>query len=251
MKKIAFHTFITDENVVRLGAFKMIQSFKHFHPDIPLIIFNSKHLAEQCIKYNQDLRFCNPLICKLLEDKYETIVHIDSDMIVVDRFDEILECNYDVAIVRNNSDYNTAGSGPGLTAKGSVNINEYANCGLYAIKNRQILNDWIELNKKIGQEFSHFEQDTFNICIRNIPNLNIKLLDPIESNLYYGTANLYGKARHNESWKDVVVKDGKFYLNNKLIKAFHDAGGGSYRLDIDHLFSSEVAKHIKELCYII
>lgn len=251
MKKIAFHTFITDENIVRLGALKMIQSFKHFHPDIPLYVFNTKHLVQQCIDYKQHMRFTSPLMCKLLEDKYETIVHIDSDIIVTDRFDEILECDYDVAIARNNSDHGTAGCGFGSTINGRIPFEIYANCGLYSIRKKEILNTWIELNAKYGKNYQAFEQDIFNLMITSTQGLNIKLLDPIDSNIYYGTSNSYGKTRHNESWKDVVLKDGKCYLNNKLIKAFHDAGGAEHRLDIDNLFSEEVATHLKQICCIL
>jgi len=251
MEKIAFHTFISDDNAYRLGAFKMIQSFKHFHPEIPLYIFNTKDLVNQAIDYKQHMKFTSPLMCKLLEDKYETIVHIDCDMIVVDRFDEILACDYDVAVVRNNSDYGTAGCNFPLTANGMVPVDRYVNCGLYAIKRKELINKWIELNGKYGEKFTHFEQDTFNIMIHSIPGLNVKFLDPIDSNVYYGTSNLYGKKRHHDSWKDVVVKDGKCYLNNKLVKAFHDAGGDEIRLEIDNLFSEETAEHLKKICYIL
>lgn len=251
MKKIAFHTFITDDNIVNLGAIKMIQSFKHFHPDIPLYIFNTKDWVEQCVKNQVPMKFSSPLMCKLLENEYETIVHIDSDIIVVDRLNEILECDYDVAVVRNNSDLGTAGCGNGLSANGMIPVDEYFNCGLYAIKNKNLLNIWIDMNKKYGEQFTHFEQDIFNIMLRQQNNLKIKFLDHKNSNVYYANSNSYGVSRHNESWQDVILKDGKFYLNNKLIKTFHDAGGGPYRLDIDQLFSKDVGKELKKICCVL
>lgn len=250
MEKIAFNVFITDCNADRIGLYKMINSFKYYHPDIPLYVFGSKIINQQLQKHKIDVKFLNPLMFELLWDKYETVVHIDADCIVTDRMDEILKCDYDIAVVRNNSDQGFAGSNPnGFNLNGAVDKFKYYNLGLFAIrKNEKFIKEWIQMNRDEGMNYLLFEQDTFNKLLLNNNSLKVKLLDPPEEKLYYGVANSYGTITNWDSWKDIQIVDSKLYLNNKLIKVLHNAGGSDVeKLNIDKLFKEPIVTHLKKI----
>jgi len=250
-KKIAFCTYVSDDKIVYFGLLKMLSSFKKFHPDIPIYVLTNKHIFNEIRKFPifNSFYYLNPLMSITLADKYETVVHIDADCIVTDRLEEILQCDYDVAIVRNNSDFKTAGMGPPETANGLIDVFKYANCGLIASTKKEFWEDWIQENVKCINKYRQHEQDIANILLSQ-GKYKIKILDSIDNNLYYGVANAYGSHTHWDSWKHIIIGDNnKLYLNNKLIKVLHHAGGFvNEKLNLDDLFSHEVSRYLKDLC---
>jgi len=250
-KKITFCTYVSDDKITYFGLLKMLASFKKFHPDIPIYVLTNKHINAELKKLPMfnNFYYLNPVMSNLLTSKYETVVHIDADCIVTDRLDEILQCDYDVAVVRNNSDKQTAGMGRPETADGKVDVYKYINCGLIASTKKQFWEEWIYRNIKLQNKYRQHEQDIVNLMLAE-GRYKVKILDSINTNLYYGVANAYGTKSHWDSWKEITLeKDNKLYLNNKLIKVLHHAGGFvQEKLNIEELFSPEVSAHLKELC---
>jgi len=253
-KKIGFITYVTDDKSGYYGIYKMINSFYKYHPDYPLYVLSSKDIIRECNKYGESsFYYFNPIMSRTIADKYDIVVHIDADCIITDRMDEILEGDYDVAVVRNNSDIGTAGCGAPCTANGQIDIFKYANCGLIASSKKEFWDTWIANNQKYKNVFFQHEQDILNLMLKNSPNLKVKILDAVENNCYYGIANAYGTKTHWDSWKEIELRGDKLFLNNKKIKVLHHAGGfvpEKLKLDTS-LFSEEVSNHLKNICNVI
>lgn len=252
--KIAFTTNVSSDKIVYYGLLKLMTSFYKYHPDIPLFVFTEKEIEIEVRKRNFpkiDWFYLNPIMCAKVAEKYDLVVHIDADSIVCDRLTEVLEGDYDVAVVRNNNDNRKAGAMEGLTLNDQVHVLEYANCGLVASTKKEFWEEWIEKNNLFYHQFDLHEQDVMNLMLKDRKKYNRKLLDSIDKPLYYGISNIGGTYGHWESWKQIYLKDEKLYLNNKLIKVLHNAGGQEFdKLNIDALFSTEVAQYLKELCHV-
>ena len=150
MKKAFITYFFGDDNVIEnFGTFKMINSFYYHHHDIPLYIMTTKDVYREAEKITPiSNAYFNPVMTRTIADEYDLVVHIDTDVVVTDRLDEILEGDYEVAVARNNSDQESAGCGTPHCLNGEVSIWNYANAGIVAATKKEFWDDWIELNKQ-------------------------------------------------------------------------------------------------------
>jgi hypothetical protein len=259
--KTAFITYVygNDQKIVSYGTFKMINSFYKYHPNIPLYILTDREINKEAQAVTPMAReYFNPLLSRTIADEYDLVVHIDTDVIVTDRLDEVLEGDYDVAVARNNSDQGSAGCGPPHNLNGQVDIHKYANAGLVASTKKEFWDDWIDLNKENFNIHPMHEQDNLNILI-NSGKYKIKWLDAVEKPLYYNIASAYGNVErwkghplmHWESWERIELKDEKLWLDGKLIKMLHYAGGDVFpKFDLTKHFPTDVAEHLKSVCNI-
>src|SRR3990167_6776388 len=110
-KPVVFYTFVSDNYYGPIGTPKLINSFKHFHPDIPLVIFR-QDVVDTIIDPTKKfmggvVNWLNakPMFAKLLTDKYELVINIDADSICLGRLDESLTDDYDVGSVMNLNDF--------------------------------------------------------------------------------------------------------------------------------------------------
>ena len=258
--KTAFiaYVFGNDHKIVSFGTFKMISSFKHYHPDIPLYILTENEINKEAqTVVPMSMAYLNPLMTRTIADDYDLVVHIDSDVIVTDRLDEILEGDYDVAVARNNADQKTAGCGPAYHLDGKVDVFQYANAGIVASTKKEFWDDWVALNQKNFNKYGMHEQDNLNILLAS-GKYKVKWLDPPEKPLYYNIASAYGDPKwgghpekHWESWERIELKDEKLWLDGKLIKLLHYAGGNTPdKFNFTKHFSDEVTDHLKAICNI-
>ena len=250
-EKIAFCTTVSDDKIVYFGTLKMINSFYKFHPDIPLYIFTNKDIQRELVKYPQNIHnfyYLNPVMSLTLADRFEKVVHIDADSLVTGRMEELIEADFEVATVRNNNDFGKACNGPPETFNGIIDWQVYANCGLVASTNKRFWERWIELNIANSNRFKQHEQDIMNYMLHKEKEFENLLLDSIDKNVYYGLSSADGTETLWDSWKEIEVFDNKLYLNGKLIKVLHNAGGFVEKLNIDKLFNSRTASFIKNLC---
>src|SRR5258706_5889535 len=104
--KAVFFTHCSDDWYEPVGCYKLEQSVKHFHPEIPFIRFGTEEIDEQ-VRLHPGLHWdiMIPIWGQLLADEYDLVVHFDADSIVTGRLDEILGGDYEVAGVRNNDDF--------------------------------------------------------------------------------------------------------------------------------------------------
>src|SRR5579864_2420165 len=104
--KTAFFTHCSDDWYEPVGCYKLEQSLKRLHPEIPFIRFGSAAIAEQRQRdpaLHWDIMI--PVWGRLLSTEFDLLIHFDADSVVAGRLDEVLEGDYDIAAVRNNDDF--------------------------------------------------------------------------------------------------------------------------------------------------
>lgn len=259
MKKVAFCTHVSDDWFIPGGAQKLIQSAKYFHPEIPFYVYKSDTIND-LFKSDPAITWftINPHISIKLAKEYELVVHFDADSIIVDTLDELLENDFEVAGVRNNNDRGLAGAEkhPCLVQQKNgyvepvVDAMNYVNAGLIASRNIKFWQDWIDCNKKAATMYHQYEQDILNKII-SYKKYKFKLLDPISAPLYYGLASqysLYGS--HWDSWQHIEIFNNKLYLDGKLIKVLHQAGGSGIfpKLQLEKLFKPDIVNWFNTTC---
>ena len=272
-KKACFSTWCTDDYVERVGLKKLQNSLKYFHPDVPHYVYTTEDVTRARETYSDftDLHQCmipvQPIERKLIE-KYDIVIHIDADSTVTGSLDEILEGDYEVACVRNNSDHGTAGCHPGESIydpylKNVIQWQDFVNAGLIASTKADFWTDWFGANKLNAKNHAGHEQDVLN-CMLNSGRYKAKLLDPLGSNVSYGVSNAWGPftprehnvIRHWDSWTGAFMKDEKLYIPNihgtpVEVKVLHVAGGcNAPHMKQDHKqygFSDEVLKYIDKV----
>ncbi len=233
------------------AGYKLMNSWKYFHPEIPIIWYNEND-TNRIMKENPgfDRVSYMPIIMKEIKKKYdaEFILHLDADSLVLSRLEEILKMDYEIAGVRNNSDFHTGDERHNRPHPIKNLPNEkYVNCGCICTNSNDFLDDWYNLNlevvKRFGgvKEFLWCEQNMYNISFHS-GKYNAKILDEKGGNLFYGTsANMYSDIAPDfdyitkewntknpwGSWYEIEEIDRKCFLRGKEIKLLHAAHGGS------------------------
>lgn len=228
-------------------------SCKYFHPEIPFEIF-IKSAIDRMFPNEFKKGSCLPFMAEYLSFKYDTLIHIDADSIVVAPLTDILEEDYEVASVRNNNDFGNAGMcKPGFTRiipelNKEIGLQEYLNAGFFVIKNKQVIKEWILQNDKYFDIGKLGEQDTMNDIFHS-GKYKLNILDSKDKSCYYGVANTWGDKSHYESWKDIILHNNKLFLYGKQIKVLHLASGSSEdkKFDLDNMFKQEVSEWIKNI----
>ncbi len=224
--KIAFCTHVSDNWFYSIGADKLVKSAKRFHPDIPFYVFGDKMINSIFALNNQfNWNTIHPVISNILIDEYDMVVHFDADCIITTPLTELFEySNYDVLCVRNNNDYNKAGKDTYICDIEGLNPQLYVNAGFTAITNKQFIIDWVNENIARANKYSFQEQTVLNMIVAS-GKFKCKILDAIDTNVYYGVSCLSGNVTHWDSLKDIIVTPNGLQLNNKIIKIIHHAGG--------------------------
>lgn len=224
MRKVAF-TAVSDNLYYPEGTHLMINSFKKFHPDIDLVVFRQdtvdKLFKEKGINWYQ----AKPFLAELLEDKYDLIVNIDADHIILDRMTEVFDnVDYEIGFPWNFNDYENASF---------ENITEemYLQCGMWATTSKEFLAKWREANMR-AMEYLRKENDIVNLVVYNDPEIKQKKLKIFDKEKdYYGCKSL---GREPQFMIDVV--DGKTYCRGEQVVAYHFARGNHFpKLDIPNM----------------
>jgi hypothetical protein len=79
-----------------------VNSFKRFHPEIDLIVFNEADMAREWVNYYN----AKSTFGRILSEKYELVVNVDADHYFFDRCEEILLGNYEIACSANFNETN-------------------------------------------------------------------------------------------------------------------------------------------------
>jgi hypothetical protein len=214
MKKVAF-TAVDDNLFYPEGTHIMINSFKRFHPDIPLVVFRQdtvdKLFKEQNINWYQ----AKPFLAELLEDEYDLIVNLDADHIILDRMTEVFDnVDYEIGFPWNFNDYENASF---------ENITEemYLQCGMWATTSKKFLAKWRAANRK-AMDYLRKENDIVNLVVYNDPEISkmkLKIFDKEKD--YYGCKSLGREPRFE-------IEDGKTMCYGEQVIAYHYARGGQF-----------------------
>ncbi len=249
------------------GGDKLINSFKYFHPEIPIIRYGTKEQEEILKKYpGFRLYSFNPVLMLEAKKQYnaDLVIFIDHDSIVLDRMDEVLAMDYDIASVKNDPDVHTENEDHNRPIKGIPNY-EWVNAGFVACKNEHFLKQWYFLNFEAINYFGGInyykmvEQDTLNIIFHN-KLYKTKILDDNKYNCFYGPSSQYitkgrepaKSVKHYgayfcESWLDIKLENGHPKLHNKDIKVIHHChGGNKEKLKFD-LFNPEFKEYLRKI----
>lgn len=211
-ESICFYTFVSDNYYYPIGTFKMINSFKRFHPDIDLIVFR-QDMVDKVFK-EKGVNFYNakPTFAKLLTSCYDLIVNIDADSIILGRLDEILKQDYEIGGVMNLNDYEN---------RTIENVNEkmFLNAGLVASRNKDFWDIFEKENEK-AMQYVCKENDILNLIVYNHPKvkkMKLKVFDKKKD--YYGCKSLN---REHEFY----IEDNKVMCRKEQVFIYHHAKGG-------------------------
>lgn len=236
MKKVCF-TAVDDKLYYPIGTHIMINSFRRFHPDIDLVVFRQdvvdKLFKEKDINWYQ----AKPFLAELLEDKYDLIVNMDADHIVLDRMTEVFDnVDYEVGAPWNFNDYENA-SFENITEK------MYLQAGMVASTSHKFWETWRKANG-IAMQYVRKENDILNLVVYNqMPELKLKIFD--EKKDYYGCKSLGREPEFR-------AVDGKTYCRKEQVIAYHYARGGRAlpKLDIPNMpLTDEVKEAWLDIAY--
>jgi len=228
--RTVFYTHCTDDWYEPSGCYKLEQSLKRFHADIPFVRFGSKEIEEQKRqepRLHWDIMI--PIWGKILSKDFDLVVHFDADSIVTCSLEELLAGDYDIAGVRNNDDF-----GDLRMSCQNISPNDYLNCGLVGSTRPEFWEEWHAANLATAHQYSLAENDVFNQLFYG-GRYKTKVLDRPDANCYYGiTAN-------PSRWQEIELNNDMIFLHGKQVKVLHRAGGhflpklpliGQFRQDV-------------------
>jgi hypothetical protein len=246
-KPICFVTNCSDSHYHSLGCDKLVKSAKYFYPEIPFFVLGTNEVN----KLGGLDSFTMAKVMHQFIDEYQWVVRFDADSMITGPLDELFDAinsnQYDIIGVRNNNDYAKAGANEPITQKG-IDTFEYLNAGFVATNSKAFIEGWMDCNAMFGHMCPFVEQSTLNSLSQKFKTL---ILDRKENPVFYGVAGLYGNGDENQthwdSWREIIVAHGEFYLDGKKVKVIHHAGGSNdYKLGF-HLFSDQARRRLIEI----
>lgn len=229
--RTVFFTIVSDKYYYPAGTPILINSFKKFHPDIDMVVFRQDVIDRVFAQKDINFYKAKPTFAKLLTDKYDLVVNIDADHIILDRLDKILKGDFDVACPSNLNDYEN-------TSVENVTEDMFLQGGLVASTNKKFWDVWEEKNKD-AMSYKCKENDVMNLVIYNNP-FKLKILDKDKD--YYGCKSL---GRESEFY----IKDNKVWCRDEQVFAYHHAKGAVFpKLRFEYMnFQPEVVQHLYKI----
>lgn len=235
MKKVCF-TIVDDNLFYPEGTHLFINSFKKFHPDIDLVVFRQDTIDKVFKEKNINFYQAKPTFAKLLIDKYDLVVNMDADHIVLNRMTEVFDnVDYEVGAPWNFNDYENA-------AFENITETMYLQAGLVASTSKEFWDTWEEANKD-AMSYIRKENDILNLVVYNqMPDLKLKIFDKGKD--YYGCKSLGRELMF-------AIENGKCMCKGEEVVAYHFARGGVFpKLDIASMpLRDEVKEHWKQIAY--
>ena len=243
-----FLTYVTDQAWYDACAIPLQRSFHYFHPEIEFKIIGGGSVNQAfCEDSNHNIRHAKPFILQPYVEEYGKVVILDADQLIVGPLTELLETDWELCGVRSNDDTGVSRPvGPFATSK--IPWERYLNCGLCGIGNIEAIHLWQNYNKTMAPPMGDAEQGTWNEVFYSA-RWNSVLLDPVESDVIYGTSANYAH------WRYMDYHDGKIWLDltgqPKWVKILHKAGVGGIGSPKDkfhpNYFKPEVWSFIQEI----
>lgn len=239
--QIVFYTIISNSHYYGCRTDEFIASFKHFHPDIRLVVFGQKEIDRE-FSYDSRLNFynCKARFAKLLCDDYRLVVNIDADHIILGRLDSILDGDYDVACPAN---YNKMANASIKMGRGElVGEVEYLQGGLIASTSEEFWYRYDIASVNCSHNFVHYENDVLNVLLK-MSHYHVKVL---EGDLKFSSDSFhsfYGCSSLGQE-KRFYVRGNEIMCGSKPVKAYHFSWGGINKRHPNDLFSKEVVDFI-------
>jgi len=237
MKPIVFFTIVDDNYFYSAGTHILINSFKKYHPDIPLVVYRQDMIDKIFTKKKVNFYNAKPTFAKLLADEYELVVNIDCDTVITGRLTEVIDGKYDVGGAWNFNSYENASF---------ENIDEkmYVQAGLVGSRDKKFWDIWEKANKD-WEKYVRKENDVLNLVWYNDPyvsKLNKVIYD--KDNNYLGCKSLGREA-------EMYIFADKLMLDGQEVKAYHHAKGDVRpKLVFETMgFTPQVTKWLHETAY--
>lgn len=228
--KIAFFTIVGDSHYYPAGTPAMLNSFTHFHPDIPMVVFRQDTINKVFKKKGINFYNAKPTFAKYLYNEFDLVVNVDCDHIFLDRCEEILKGDYDIACPINKNDYEN-------TSVENVTEDMFLQGGLVASTSKKFWDVWEDENRD-AMKYKCKENDVMNLVIYNqLSDMRLKILDKDKD--YYGCKSL-GKE------KDFIMNENKVMLGDDRMYIYHVARGGVVKPTPKQLgFKQEVVDYMQ------
>lgn len=236
-EKVVFFNFVSDDRYEAVGTPKCLNSFRHFHPDIDFITYRQKDINEVFRTNHVNFFNAKPTFAKLLTNKYDLVVNIDADTVVLDRLDSVLADDYNVGAAWNYNDYENR-------VVGNVKEDMFLQAGLVGSRDKKFWDIW-EYENREADKYVCKENDILSLIWYNDPylqTLNMKIYDKDNPD-YYGCKSLNRE-------KEFFMKDGKVCCRDGIVKAYHHAKGCNAlpKLRYETMgFSQEVVNFMNEV----
>lgn len=222
-----------------------MSSFKRFHPEIEMIIFDEMDMKLHNVNYYN----AKAVFGKILSGSYDLVVNVDADHLFFDRCEEILSADYDVACPANfNATNNLVGIkvGSGITGEGKpnwiVSEEEFLQGGLIASTSKQFWNHYEYASRKYYDRFVCFENDILNLVAYLYP-YKLKILDGHFDYRNKEHKRFYGCSIYPNE-QSCYIENDKIMCAGKPVKMYHFAHGGGKK-KYSEVFNSEVSNFIK------
>lgn len=210
--KTVFFTIVSDKYYNGVGTPKMINSFKYFHPEIDLVVFRQNIIDKVFKEKGINFYKAKPTFAKLLTDKYQLVVNIDADHVVLGRLNKILEGNFDVCGPTNLNDYQN------MTVE-DVTKEQYIQGGMIGSTNKRFWDIYEEANKD-AMKYRCRENDILNIIWYNNPEvMAMKKVILDQDKDYYGCKSLNREG-------EFYMENDKVMCRNEQVFLYHNAKGG-------------------------
>lgn len=210
----------------------MINSVKHWYPDIPM---EALEIEARNADGGFDLRgYCDDILkhgYRLL-DKYDRIIYVDPDSVMCNKCPDLFD-DYDLGCVLNNTV-----CGPEY---GGTKGNDYINAGLCVCTNKeiwkQVMDEYDKRNNIKWECLNH--QNALNYVYHQVTK-RVKLLE--FDDRVYGISGL-------ANYQDMEIRNDELYLpNNKKLCIFHAAGvywKTNCKINFDYIKNEEAREKIK------
>jgi len=242
--KTAFYTWMTDDfKNGKIDFNSFTRSFKHFHPDVDLIIFDDSVIRKLFSnKPWLTSENCKPSFAKLIYNDYDLLVNIDSDFYFFDRCEEILQADYDIAACANYNVYcNTSMKAQTINNHNIPEVSEvnYMQGALIASTSKNFWDEYEELNKELAHKLPVKENDVFNVLWYS-GKYKTKVLD---GDVDYRSPNFkqYYNCASLRREPQAVIKNNRIHLDDKIMRSYHCGFGPWRKPRVHELFSLEVS----------
>jgi lipopolysaccharide biosynthesis glycosyltransferase len=202
-KKTVAFSIADEKNLAWAKALE--KSFKHFHPDIPFIIYGDKEIDETHINRPAVFYLATPYFARQLIKEYEQVVKIDADSIVTAPL-EILDSpeSFDVGVVGNWTRDGISDS----VKVWDIQPQSYFNNGFVVFRSEEIIEHiWKLCMQSNFNNYPYREQDMLNI-VCHYGNYKVKVIDHGDS--WYG---LQSKSHHERRTSGYSSRQG--YVSKK------------------------------------
>jgi len=203
------YSFVSDDYYYPVGTAQFVNSFKRFHPDIPLVIFRQDWVDKIIDGHDVNWLNAKPMFAKLLTDKYECVINMDVDQVVLGRMDEMFTNDYDIGSVINFNDYEN------VSTEG-VSEEDYLQAGCVASRIPEFWDIWMARSLRDNWQCRCAENDTLNMTIYEHPQWKLKVFDKKKD--YYGCKSL-GRE------KEFELVGNKVMCRNEQVRCYHYAKG--------------------------